>query len=149
MMFCWSADVLITLLLSSELSVTSRTSTSREVDSSWVSSLSSLPGLVKLTSSEMTVLALVEWLPFNRATTWVRISIELSFFNANRIFNTAFTLLMYTTVKKGALVGKQCNKQCNKLYCLHPSKFERPPVFQICSFVSHNSCELTAGFKGP
>jgi len=85
MMFRWSADVLITLLFSSELNVTSRASASREVDSSCVSSLSSLPGLVKLTSVEMTVLTLVDWLPFHRAATWVRILIELSFIIANRI----------------------------------------------------------------
>jgi len=72
MMFRWSADVLITLLFSSELNVTSRASASREVDSSCVSSLSSLPGLVKLTSVEMTVLTLVDWLPFHRATTCSR-----------------------------------------------------------------------------
>ena len=104
MMFCWSADVLITLLFGSELSVTSRISTSREVDSSWVSSLSSIPGLVKLTSFEMTVLTLVGWLPFNKASTWVRILIELSFLMQRGFLNIAFTLLMYAIVEKGRVL---------------------------------------------
>ena len=131
MMFCWSADVLITLLFSSELSVTSITSTSREVDSSWVSSLSSIPGLVKLTSFEMTVLTLVEWLPFNKASTWVRILIELSFLMQRGFLNIAFTLLMYAIVEKGRVLfwaSKQTKCRSFLLKCLDPSKFGRSPI---------------------